>query len=94
MLAWAFIFLAIAIIAAIIGFTGVFAVAAGVAKIMTFSTAFPINKLHPHFFWTNPKAGLNPELSCRFDGNWRVFARAELSSDLARKFHKFQDILV
>jgi len=36
MLAWAFIFLAIAIIAAIIGFTGVFAVAAGVAKIIFF----------------------------------------------------------
>ena len=36
MLAWAFIFLAIAIIAAIIGFTGVFSLAAGVAKIIFF----------------------------------------------------------
>ena len=39
MLAWAFIFLAIAIIAAIIGFTGVFSLAAGVAKIIFFILA-------------------------------------------------------
>ena len=36
MLAWAFIFLAIAIIAAIVGYSGVFVVAAGIAKILFF----------------------------------------------------------
>lgn len=36
MLAWAFIFLVIAIIAAIVGYTGVFIVAAGIAKIIFF----------------------------------------------------------
>ncbi|WP_456238851.1 DUF1328 family protein [Rickettsiella massiliensis] len=57
MLTWAFIFLIIAIIAAIFGYTGVFVAASGIAKtIFSFSLYSPLFRLLPRYFGKNIKS--------------------------------------